>query len=245
MVKKKFDSVLDKVIKEASIILLVLDARRVNESRNRKIENKIKRHTKKIIYVINKIDLISKGEQNQICLPNSVEISAKLHIGTMNLLRKINEVARGKEVIVGICGYPNTGKSTIINALKGKHSAPTSSVSGYTKGLQKVRISSKIMMIDTPGVFERKDEDNISKIVIGAIDADKVDDPEIVACDLISELDGKIERYFKVKKHEDSMDTITEIAIKKNVIKKGGIPDTARMGKEIIRLWQNGKINQS
>lgn len=242
MAKKKFDTVLDKVVKEASIILIVLDARRVKESMNKKIEDKIKRYTKKTIFVVNKIDLITKEEQDKIKLPNAVFVCAKRHVGTLNLLKKINEVAKGKDVIVGICGYPNTGKSTIINALKGKHSAPTSSVAGYTKGMQKIRVSPKVLMIDTPGVFEKQEENGISKIVIGAIDAEKVDDPELVASELIEELDGKVEDYFGVNDYDDPLNTLAEIALKKNVLKKGGVPDTSRMGKEIIRLWQNGKI---
>ena len=54
---------------------------------------------------------------------------------------------------VGVLGYPNTGKSSIINALKGRASAPTSPVSGYTKGMQWIRASKRMYLLDPPGVF--------------------------------------------------------------------------------------------
>lgn len=239
---KNFDKLVEKVINQSDILLIVLDARRVKDSINKKIELKIKKQKKKLIYVINKIDLIKKYQQDKIILKNSFQISAKKHIGSLTLLKKIMEVGKGKEVTVGVVGYPNTGKSTIINALKGRKSAKTSSISGYTKALQRIRISKKVLMIDTPGVFSYEPKEEISNIIIGAVDNQKVKDPEDTAIQLIEKLKGKVEKYYKVKKHEDALETLEIIAMKKNILKKGNKPDTARMGKEIIRLWQIGKI---
>lgn len=239
---KKYYDIVDKVIKSSDILLIVADARKAKESINEKVENWIKKQNKKFLYVINKIDLISKSEQDKIHIPNSVEVSAKKHMNTTNLLKKIMEVGKGKEVTVGVVGFPNTGKSTLINALKGKRSAPASAVSGYTKGLQKLRISSKILMIDTPGVFSYDKKEFIDNIIIGAIDADKVENPEDTASELIDALKGKVEKYYDVEKNYDSYDTLENIAIKKKLLRKGNLPDTKRTGKEIIRLWQTGKI---
>jgi len=237
-----YGELVDKVIRGSNIILLVLDARRVKESINKDILEKLK--GKKFIYVINKIDLISKREQDKIKLTNSVFVSAKKHTGTMNLLKKIMKLGKGKEVTVGVVGFPNTGKSAIINALKGRHSASTSPRAGYTTGLQKIRVSKKVVLIDTPGVFSYAIEKmkKIDKLIIGSVDADKIKDTENAAISLIEELDGKIEKYFDVKKKEDAYDTLEEIAIKQNILKRGGVADTGRMGKEIIRMWQKGKI---
>ena len=50
-------------------------------------------------------------------------------------------------------GYPNTGKSSLINYLKGKKSAKTSITAGFTRGEQIFRISERAVLIDTPGVI--------------------------------------------------------------------------------------------
>lgn len=238
----KFDRIVNEVIARSDILLLVIDARRVEGSINRFLEKKLEKEGKKFIYVINKCDLITEEEQKKIKMKNSIQVSAMKHLSTMKLLRKIMEIGKGKKVSVGVIGYPNTGKSTVINALKGKHSAMTSSVSGYTKGKQKVKISQKITLIDTPGVIPYEDKEEIDSLIIGSIDANKVKDPELAAIQLIEELDGKIEDYFGVEKSEDAEETLEKIALKKNIVKKGKYPDTARMGKEIIMLWQKGKI---
>ncbi len=238
-----YGKLVDKVIVESDILILVIDARKALESINKKLESRVKQLGKKFLYAINKVDLLSKAEQNNLpYIPNSIQISAVAHLGTMRLLRKIMEIGKGEDVVVGIIGYPNVGKSAVINALKGKASASTSPVSGHTKGLQKVRISGKILLIDTPGVFESAKDRGITNVVIGSIDSQKLKDPEGAAADLIKELDGKIERFFGVRKGQDYISTIEKIALKKNLVKKGGVPDTERMGKEIIRMWQLGKI---
>lgn len=237
-----YDEIVDYVLRTADIILVVLDARNAELSINKEIFGKIKRFQKRYILVINKCDLITKEELNKIRLPNSIKISAKEHFRTTMLIRKINQLAKGKEATVGVVGLPNTGKSTLINVLKGRKSAPTSPVSGYTRGIQKLRISKKIMMLDTPGVFAYKKKKGVEMTVIGAIDAEKFEDPETAAVDLIEALDGKIEKFFGVENKEDKFEVIEDIARKKNVIKKGGIPDTKRMAKDIIRMWQTGRI---
>mgnify|MGYP006297244199 FL=1 len=38
------------------------------------------------------------------------------------------------------------------------------------------------------------------------------------------------------------MESLEAISLKKNILKKGGEPDTKRMAKEIIRLCQRGRI---
>ena len=72
------------VLKESEIVIEVLDARHINETRNVEIEKKIEKYGKKILYVINKCDLVSKKElqASKRKLHPSVFISSKDHLGT-------------------------------------------------------------------------------------------------------------------------------------------------------------------
>ncbi|MBU0456963.1 MAG: 50S ribosome-binding GTPase [Nanoarchaeota archaeon] len=179
----------NKVLREADIIIEVLDARLIEETRNEEIEKKIKVQGKIILYVINKCDLVNVNQLYGIkkTLKPSVFISSRDHLGTTILKKKILELSRGEKVTVGVLGYPNVGKSSLINALSGKGSARTSSESGYTKGVQKIRVDNKILLIDSPGVFPRKEKDAIKHGKTGAIDFAKIKDAEHVALNIIED----------------------------------------------------------
>lgn len=237
-----FNTLVNKVIEESDILLMVIDARRVNESINKELEAKVQSKNKKLIYIINKCDLISKQEQSKIRLPDSIQISATKRWGTLRLLKRIMRLTKGKEIVIGVIGYPNTGKSSLINTLKGRHSAPTSPISGFTKSIQKIRINESLMMIDTPGLIPYSEKKSINNIIIGAVDVDKIKDVEGAAFNLIKELDGKVELYFGVEKKQDPSEILEQIALKQNILKKGGLPDTERMARMIIAAWQKGKI---
>ena len=54
---------------------------------------------------------------------------------------------------MGFVGYPNVGKSSVINSLVGRRVAEVSSQPGCTKKLKTVKLDGKIKIIDSPGVL--------------------------------------------------------------------------------------------
>ena len=233
------------VIKEADIIIEVLDSRMVEETRNEEIENKIKRNNKKILYVINKCDLVNKNELQVLKkkLYPSVFISSREHLGTTILKKKILEISRGKKVKVGVVGYPNVGKSSLINALAGRGKARTSTESGFTKGVQKIRVDNKILLLDTPGVFPKKEKDIVKHGKIGAVDYAKIKDPELVALKIIEEEKELIKTYFSILE-EETEEILEAIAIKFKKLSKGGKANLETAARFLLKRWQTGKIKK-
>jgi ribosome biogenesis GTPase A len=225
---------------------MVLDARMINGTRNAEIEKKIQHLGKPLIYVLNKSDLVDEHTimQYKRAIPNSVFLSAKLHQGTNKLREKIMMAAariKKEHVKVGVLGYPNVGKSSVINALKGRAAAKTSSISGHTKSLQKVR-TGKIMLLDTPGVIPYKENDNLKHNMIGTIDYSKEKDPDVVVMQLMHEFPGIIEKFYDIKNSKDKESSLEAIAKKKSMLRKGSELDTRRAATMILKDWQAGKI---
>jgi len=237
------------VIHGSDILLLLLDARLVDETRNSEIEDKIRLENKILIYVITKCDLVpmEQLEKYKKELRPCVIISATQHLGTTILRDRILiEATRAKldkkMVVVGVLGYPNVGKSSLINAMKGKHVAATSILSGFTKSVQLVRADNRMMFLDTPGVIPYQEKDRIKHTLIGTIDFTKSKDPELAVIELILKFPGRIEIFYGIEPNEDKEQTVEDIAFKKHMLKKGGNPDIVRTARMILKDWQKGLI---
>ena len=233
----------NKVIKEAEIIIEVLDARLIEESRNQELEDKIEKMGKTILYVINKSDLVGKKnvEKYKRFLKPCIFISSKDKQGTTILKKKILELSRGNAVTVGVVGYPNVGKSSLINSLSGRGAARTSTRSGFTKGVQKIRVDNKIMILDTPGVFPYKEKDQFKHGKTGAIDYSQLKDPEIVALKFIIENKDMIKKHYNLES-DDPEDILEEIAYKLKRLLKGNKPDLESTSRALLKDWQTGKM---
>ncbi len=255
---KNFWKIVNKIINEADIVIEVLDARFIEETLNKEIDGKLRIRDKHIIYVLNKSDLVKEKFENiSINLTNYVFVSAINNLGTTQLRRKIKEITLQirekdpkKEIIIGVLGYPNTGKSSLINVLKQKKAVRTSPVAGHTIGIQKIRLGEKLYILDTPGVFpelekgEQKDE--LQESLMNVKDPSKIKDPESVAVVIIDKIKAKnpkiIEDLYKIKLRETAEETLEAIAKKHNWIQKGAKPNIDLVSRKIITDWQRGKI---
>ena len=252
-----FWNIVKEVIERADIVLEVLDARLVGETRNNEAEMKVEKLGKKIIYIINKCDLVSREYMENFSKIKEMKdvrpfvfVSSTKRLGSKKLRDQIMiEATRMKHdfpmIRVGVIGYPNTGKSSVINMLKGRKSAPTSSYSGFTKGIQEVKASKKITLFDSPGVIPFMEKDEVKHSLIGSRNPQKIKDPEIVFYSLNSHLKYRglsLARYYGAEEGADEEETLENIAIKKRMLKKGGKADTERVARGIIDDWQKGKI---
>jgi len=245
--KKAWKSVF-KVISEADIVLEILDSRDPESFRNKKIEEIVAKQGKKLILVINKSDLVPKDilEKWKRKLSKeypTVYISSKDRLGTRILRKTILKHASKIPVKVALIGYPNVGKSSIINVLKGKHSAGTSPIPGFTKHSQLFRITPKIFILDTPGVYPAEDE--VSLMLKSALEVEKIKDPINCALELIKFVREKdpeqLIKAYGIESNDD-LEFLEKLAIKRGRLLKGGEPDVEEMARIILRDWQRGKI---
>ncbi|MDO8528404.1 MAG: GTPase [Nanoarchaeota archaeon] len=244
-----------KVISEAEVILEVLDARFWKETRNFEIEKEIRKKGKKIIYVLNKADLVDRkkivAEMMSYKMLPYVFVSCKNRRGSSDLRKKIKIEAKRlnmRKVNIGLIGYPNTGKSSLINLMRGSRVSRVSPESGYTKGIQRVKISEGIYIIDTPGVIpsyenaNKEDKDLFKHTQINVRTWDKVKEPEMLINSLIGKYPLLIENFYDINSEGDSEILLEELGRKKGFLLKGNEVDKDRTARLILRDFQEGKI---
>lgn len=245
--KKAWRSVF-KVICEADIVLEILDSRDPESFRNKKVEEIAAKQGKILILVINKSDLVprdilEKWKRKLSREYPTVYISSKDRLGTRILRKTILKYAPRIPVKVALVGYPNVGKSSIINVLKGKHSAGTSPIPGFTKHTQLFRITPKIFILDTPGVYPA--DDDVSLTLKSALEVEKIKDPIACALELIKFVrkrnPGELIKIYGIES-DDEFEFLEKLAIKRGRLLKGGKPDIEEIARIILRDWQRGKI---
>jgi len=255
--KQKFPDLLDQIVESSNIVLQILDARFIDETRNKEIEKQILKKKKQILYVLNKSDLIDKNKIKKSTLEEIkpyIFLSAIKREGGKDLRNKIKAFAKKVElknkmdkISVGVIGYPNTGKSSIINLLIGKTSARVGAKAGFTKGIQKLRLSSEIVLLDSPGVIPKEEystSDSLKRsrnTMVGARDYYDVKDPEMVVAQILKSHKKSVEDYYQFK-FEDDEEFLEKLGLKKNILKKGGEVNTDQVARRIIKDWQEGKI---
>lgn len=88
----------------------------------------------------------------------------------ISLLRQFSTLHKDKKQIsVGMVGYPNVGKSSIINSLKAKKVCTTAPIPGETKVWQYITLMKRIYMIDCPGIVHPSTEDSETDIVLKGV----------------------------------------------------------------------------
>ena len=257
--KGKYPLLAEKVIKMSDIILEILDSRFIQETRNSELEKQIKKESKKIIYVFNKSDLVDIkkiSEEDKALSPKSF-VSCTERRGIKELRNKIKFISSqvknpvDKEinrVTVGVIGYPNTGKSSIINLLTGKSSAGIGADAGYTKSIQKVKLTHGIVLLDSPGVIPGKEYSTsdtktwTKNTKVGARSYGQVKNPEVVVSDLMKEYPMVFENFYSVSAGGDSETLIEELGRKKGFLNKGNVVDEDKTARHVIKDWQRGKI---
>ncbi|NHI92452.1 MAG: hypothetical protein EAX96_08105 [Candidatus Lokiarchaeota archaeon] len=246
---EKFWDIIYDNIRFADVIVEVLDARNPMGTRNKKVENYIQNQQKKLILILNKADLVPipiiKKWRDLLKIEFDVFylIGTKKYSESMNLFKKhLFKISRNHEIKILILGYPNVGKSSIINSLRMKEITRTSPEAGYTRGKQYVRLSDRILLIDSPGVIPIEEEDEISLALKNAIRVEKIQDLELVSSKII-DLVGKdkISKFYYIE-FSDINEFLEKFARKRGKLLKGNEPNTEEAARIFIRSFQRNKI---
>ena len=244
-----------ELVKQSDLVAEILDARYPERTRNEQLENMVLKNGKRLVLVMNKADLISKadaehkkddlGEETGMKV---IFLSAKEKDGINLLRREISESLGEKSGTVGIIGYPNTGKSSLINALagRGRGRVATSRKAGLTRGITKVKVSEGWYLLDSPGIIPFG-EDEFDLFLVESKNPNQLKDVIGTALKLIQFLGNeRIEKGFSFAKGElegkDENELLEMIAKKKRLIRGGGKADEDRAAREILEAYQRHEI---
>jgi nuclear GTP-binding protein len=295
MSRKSFDKMFKQVVDAADVVLYVLDARDPDGTRSREVERQIismDGGEKRLIFILNKIDLVPPTVLKEWLVflrrffpalplkasngaPNAQSFDHKSLTaqGTSQvLLKALKSYASSKQlkrsITVGVIGYPNVGKSSVINALAGRlggsqAACPTGAEAGVTTSLREVKLDKKLKLIDSPGiVFPRnttkgagtETDEQARLVLLNAIPPKQISDP-IPAVTLLlrrfSTSPTLLQKLFDVYNipplaslaaPDYTKNFLIEVARKRGRLGKGGVPNLDSAAVAVIMDWRDGRI---
>ncbi|KAF4652812.1 nucleolar gtp-binding protein [Perkinsus olseni] len=251
-----------KVVDSSDVILEVIDARDPMGTRCQKLEREIRktRPNKHIVLILNKCDLIPTWATKRWVQVLSKEFpTLAFHASVTNpfgksalfqLLRQFAQLLKErKHVSIGMIGYPNVGKSSVINALKRKKVCKAAPVPGETKVWQYVALTKRIYLIDCPGIVPATSDDfkqDCAKILKGVVRPERVENPSNYIDEVLSRAkrEDLITKYSLPNDFEwaDGDDFLTKIAQQMGKLRKGGEADIETAARIVLYDWQKGRI---
>lgn len=256
---------MEENLKSVDGVMIVLDARAPRASLNSKLDKLF--NNKKVLYVLNKCDLVERQDVartvNEFTLEGkeTVAVSAmdkravdllysRLFALLKDKLERNKEKGVFKPIRFMVAGIPNTGKSTIINALSGGKKAVTGNKAGVTKGKQWVRLR-ELELLDTPGTMPPAFDNQILAkhlAYIGSMNDANIDFNDL-AFELLAELKQKYPELIKSKYNIDDLNVETlelyeKICTRRGFLRKGGEFDYERCATAIIDDFRKGRIGK-
>jgi len=94
-----------------------------------------------------------------VTLDEDIELSTCEIFSRAQLLTLLKKKARAQRespnddrLVVGTIGYPNVGKSSVINVLMGVKKVGVAAMPGKTKHLQTLNLNNEVLLCDCPGL---------------------------------------------------------------------------------------------
>lgn len=253
---KRIWNELYKVIDSSDVVLQVLDARDPLGTRSLHIENflRTEKPHKHLIFILNKVDLVPTWvTQRWVAILSSEYPTVAFHaslthpFGKGSLINLLRQFAKlhidKKQISVGFIGYPNVGKSSVINTLRSKKVCKVAPIAGETKVWQYITLMRRIYLIDCPGVVYPSAESDIDKVLKGVVRVELVENPE----DYIPAVLERVKKEYMLKTYkvddwESAEQFLEKLATRMGKLLKGREPDIAAVARIVLNDWQRGKL---
>ncbi|KFV95608.1 Guanine nucleotide-binding protein-like 3, partial [Fulmarus glacialis] len=168
--------------------------------------------------------------------------------GSKCLLKLLQEHSKtqNKAIQVGVVGFPNVGKSSIINSLKGVRACNVGLARGVTKSMQIVHIDKQTKMLDSPSIIADPSNNALALALRSIIDIEESGVAEVLeGVDAILNHCSKqqVMMHYSIPDFRNTEEFLTLLAQKRGMLKKGGVPDVENIAKLLLCDWTGAKIS--
>lgn len=245
-----------KVVDSSDVLLQVLDARDPLGTRSAHLEKYLKTEKphKHLIFILNKVDLVPTWiTQRWLALLNKEYPTIAFHASLthpfgkgslINLLRQLGKLhIDKKQISVGFIGYPNVGKSSVINTLRSKKVCKVAPIAGETKVWQYITLMRRIYLIDCPGVVYPSAETDSEKVLKGVVRVELINNPEDYIAEVLNRVKPEyMRKTYRIDEWATPLEFLEKLAQRTGKLLKKGEPDITITARMVLNDWQRGKL---
>ena len=146
---------------------------------------------------------------------------------------------RKSRVAAAVIGLPNTGKSSVINALGHRKRTEVRAKAGVTRRIHWVAINERVDILDTPGILQPKITDPVTawRFALCGIIPESAFDPE----DAVSSFFAWVSDGHQ---QEISVPDLETFARQRGILRRGGKPDSANAAKAFLAAFRSGDFGR-
>ena len=137
-----------------------------------------------------------------------------------------------------IVGIPNSGKSSIVNALLRRSAAKTEARAGVTKHVQWFRLAPNVELMDTPGVLPPRIPSVSTQwklAICGAVPRERYDAQEVVAA---------FHRWLVARAPRTSVPDLQSFATARGFLRRGGETEYHNAAQSYISAFNDGAFGR-
>ncbi|KAJ1829934.1 nuclear GTP-binding protein nug1, partial [Coemansia sp. RSA 2708] len=186
----------------------------------------------------------------------AASLNTAVCVGAESLIQLLKNYSRNQKIktaiTVGIIGFPNVGKSSLINSLKRSRVCGVGSTPGFTKFVQEIHLDSKLKLLDCPGIVfnspaqgtQKLDKSAVAEMMLrNCIKVELLEDP-IAPVDIIVQRcnPSALQILYNVPAFLDTRDFLVRLARQRGLLKRQGIADLIGAARIVLGDWNRGKI---